>query len=397
MNARMWPCKEVDFSWSDAWFAFRACTGLLGKSRPVFEFDNETNKSFVCLSVRSAFDLYLSSRTWCADDECIYVGVNVPDMMRLAELHGLRIVAVDIDPLTTKVNLHELQSKFSKNTRFILIPHLFGYRGNIAEIVDIAQRYGVDVIEDCAQAFAGPSWTGTQTATVSLFSFGPLKTTSALQGGIAVVRDPKLLEVMKQRRIAYPRQSTWSYLMRVIRFMAFKLASGPVMYGLFVGTLRRFDVDHEQLVHALTKSVVGLSFIQSLRKVPSHALTRVIHTKVMCSQAAMTARTNAGMHLEQAIGPEVSLVLRDQRPHHFWMVPVLTPQALRLKHELRRHGFDAMSGRLSATGGHATTGAQALEDAVYLPFSSRMPVNELRRLGEVVTRFYSSANNRVSD
>ena len=62
-----------------------------------------------------------------------------------------------------------------------------------------------------------------------------------------------------------------------------------------------------------------------------------------------------------------------------------------VKSQLRRHGFDAMSERLSVVseGCSAAPGAERLADAVYLPFDPEMPGSELERLGELVTSLAS--------
>ena len=74
------------------------------------------------------------------------------------------------------------------------------------------------------------------------------------------------------------------------------------------------------------------------------------------------------------------------------MVPVLVRDGEALKRVLRGAGFDAMSGRLKAvrTANCPAPGADALQDAVYLPFDPDMPSRELERLGALVTRFFAA-------
>ena len=56
--------------------------------------------SLACLTVRSAFDLYLRAQRWEAGSEIVFSALTVPDMPRIARHHGLCPVPLDIDPAT---------------------------------------------------------------------------------------------------------------------------------------------------------------------------------------------------------------------------------------------------------------------------------------------------------
>ena len=393
MKLRLWPCKDIDFSWSDVGFALRNCLYTARSHADGKGLLDPTHHSLICMSVRATFDLYLASRGWGTGDECIFVGVNVPDMYRIAESRGLSVVGTDIDHLTTEVNLSQLRERISRNTRCIVIPHLFGYRYSLNGVIELANRHRIDVVEDCAQAFAGTNWSGSEGAILSLFSFGPMKTASALQGAIAIVRDPNLFESMSRRLISYPIQTTWRYFARVLRFSVMKIASHRMIYSVFVQTMRFLRVDHEVVIHASTKSATGASFEQWLKMRPCDALIRVIQRQVSSSDESVRWRVAKGECLTNSIGESVCLVLRNQRPNVYWMVPVLVRDQERFKNALRLEGFDAMSGRLKAFDKVGTVGATTLENALMLPFSPSMSDAELQRLGEFVTD-YCGARSR---
>ena len=387
MKLRLWPCKDIDFSWSDVRFALRDCV-FTTKSQTTKEgLLDPTHDSLVCMSVRATFDLYLASRGWGLGDECIFVGINVPDMYRIAESRGLSVVGGDLDPITTEVSLSDLREKISRNTRCIVIPHLFGYRYSLSGVIELANRHRIDVVEDCAQAFAGTNWSGSDGATLSLFSFGPMKTASALQGAIAIVRDPILFESMSRRLISYPIQTTWRYFARILRFSAMKIASHRMIYSVLIRTMRFLGVDHEIVIHASTKSATGASFEQRLEMRPCDALIRVIQRQISSSDEGIRRRVAKGERLTNSIGESVCLVLRNQRPNVYWMVPVLVCEQERFKNVLRREGFDVISGRLKAVDRGGAIGATILENALMLPFSPSMSGAELQRLGEFVTDY----------
>ena len=395
-SLHVWPSKDIDFSWTDVGYAVRMCLSIFPERRQKAELPIQTNgNSLFCLSVRAAFDLYLNARSLEDGDECIFVGVNVPDMIRIAESHRLRVCGVDIDPITTELDLPQLESNINPRTRFVVVPHLFGHRLALRPVLELASRYDLDVIEDCAQAFAGKCWWGTQGVTLSLFSFGPMKTATALQGSVAIVRNPDLYESMKRKLSSYPVQSTWRYFLRIVRFVALKIATQPSVYGVLIRVMRVLGINHENVVHAFTKSASVSSFQQWLHTQPCASLKRVIEWKVNHSDADIELRISKGSSLHETIGEGVPLVLRDQRPNMFWMVPVLVDNPDSLKNALRNNGFDAVSGRLVTVNCEETKGAKRLSSAVMLPFSPQMSDKDLQRIGIVTTKYHAGSTNSV--
>jgi dTDP-4-amino-4,6-dideoxygalactose transaminase len=173
---------------------------------------SDEGEAIACLTVRSAFDLFLRSRRWDEGDEIIFSAVTVPDMPILARRHGLRTVPLDIDPITTAWDVAELETLIGPRTRAVVLTHLYGAQLDIGPAVEVAQRHGILVIEDCAEAYSGPEWTGHAGADLNLFSFGPLKTATAIGGGLVRVRDAKLRESMRSILESDPVQPTSEHL-----------------------------------------------------------------------------------------------------------------------------------------------------------------------------------------
>lgn len=48
-------------------------------------------------------------------------------------------------------------------------------RYDITDIAEHCKKHNIDIFEDCAEAYEGPSWTGTPECTVTAFSFGTIK------------------------------------------------------------------------------------------------------------------------------------------------------------------------------------------------------------------------------
>ena len=130
------------------------------------------------------------------------------------ELAGATPVLVDIDPATFTMDPNRLEeavrrdeggnsSNVKRHSSIVtrhsaIIPvHLYGHPADMAAILEIARRYDLWVIEDCAQAH-GATIDGQKTGTfgdIAAFSFYPTKNLGALgDGGAVVTSDPALAE-----------------------------------------------------------------------------------------------------------------------------------------------------------------------------------------------------------
>src|SRR5262249_26846028 len=132
--------------------------------------------------------------------------------------HGLIAVPVDLDPHTAGPTLESLGRARSVRTRAVLVAHLFGGRLPLDDLLAFARTHRLFVIEDCAQAFEGDGWLGTCGVDASLFSFGTIKTATALGGAIVRVQDAAVLTQMRTIHAQWVHQSRWRLLLRVLKY-----------------------------------------------------------------------------------------------------------------------------------------------------------------------------------
>ncbi len=86
-----------------------------------------------------------------------------------------------------------IESKITKKTKAIIPIHLYGLPAPMDEIMEIAKRYGLKVIEDCAQAH-GATYKGKKVgslADAAAFSFYPTKNLGAYGDAGAIVTNDK--------------------------------------------------------------------------------------------------------------------------------------------------------------------------------------------------------------
>jgi len=105
---------------------------------------------------------------------------------------GATIVWADIDPETFVVSAQDIQSKITKNTKMVVVVHLYGLSCEMQLITQICTENNINLVEDCAQAI-GARYQGKQVGSFgdyACFSLHAQKNITTLgEGGVLVVKD----------------------------------------------------------------------------------------------------------------------------------------------------------------------------------------------------------------
>ena len=115
---------------------------------------------------------------------------------------GARPVFVDIDPVTRNLDTRRVEAAITPRTRALLPVHLAGLPCDLDALYELAQRHGLRVIEDAAQAI-GSRWRGRRVGSFgdfASFSFHPNKNATSIEGGCLVLpddADPALAERLR--------------------------------------------------------------------------------------------------------------------------------------------------------------------------------------------------------
>ncbi len=103
-------------------------------------------------------------------------------------------VFVDVDRRTMLMDTAKIEAAITDRTRAIIVVHLFGQPVPMDEVMGIADRHGLYVIEDCAQSHGG-KWAGRMVGTIghiNCFSLQQSKQITTGDGGIVVTNDEHL-------------------------------------------------------------------------------------------------------------------------------------------------------------------------------------------------------------
>ena len=117
---------------------------------------------------------------------------------------GAKPVFVDSAECCYNLRADQVAAKIGPKTKAIIAVHLFGQCADMDPILHAAQKHGIPVIEDAAQAL-GAKDKGRQAGTMGTlgtFSFFPTKNLGALgEGGMITTKDPSLAEKIRKLRV----------------------------------------------------------------------------------------------------------------------------------------------------------------------------------------------------
>lgn len=161
----------------------------------IFKSKKNTNNAQVesvvtTLSVRSSWDLYFQCRKFPAGSEVMMTAINIGDMTKIVEEHGLIPVPVDIDPYTMAPSLQQIKAATTEKTKACLFAYLFGITYDLSPFSEFLSGQGIEIIEDCAQSWRGlDTFRGSPHALITMFSFGTIKYNTAFFGSVNIIRE----------------------------------------------------------------------------------------------------------------------------------------------------------------------------------------------------------------
>ncbi|RMD84793.1 MAG: DegT/DnrJ/EryC1/StrS family aminotransferase [Candidatus Dadabacteria bacterium] len=117
-------------------------------------------------------------------------------------------IFADVDPVTLNITPSSVEERITSRTRAIIATHLFGNPCDVTSIKHIADRHGIPVIEDCAQAFLAQQ-DGRIVGTIgdiACFSLQQGKHMTTGEGGVVVTSNDKFA-----RRVRLFSDKAWGY------------------------------------------------------------------------------------------------------------------------------------------------------------------------------------------
>ena len=181
----------------------KAISGLFGNH--IIEFEEnfakfcDTKYAISCSSGTSALHLALAANNIKKGDEVLVSSLtNMATFFAVLYL-GAKPVPVDIEIDTLNIDIKDLKKKISRNTKAIMVVHLFGHPVDMDPIIEIANKFNIPLFEDCAEAH-GAEYKGKRVGGLSsagCFSFFANKILTTGEGGMVTTNDKKLADKVK--------------------------------------------------------------------------------------------------------------------------------------------------------------------------------------------------------
>jgi len=104
-----------------------------------------------CASGTDAIYLALKALSLGPKDEVILPANAYPSIFGVV-MANVKPILVDVDPITANINPQRIKYSITKQTKAILVVHLYGQAANLSPIKKITKKHSIYLIEDCAQA-----------------------------------------------------------------------------------------------------------------------------------------------------------------------------------------------------------------------------------------------------
>ncbi|GGB84454.1 aminotransferase DegT [Knoellia flava TL1] len=184
-------------------------SGMLAQGPEVKAFEEEFSEHFglgrACVAVNSGTSgqhLGLLSSGVKAGDEVIVPSFTFAATCNSVALTGATPVFADIDADDFCISPAAIEARITERTKGIMPVHLYGHPAKMDQIMAIADKHGLQVYEDAAQAH-GASLNGTPVGafgTFAMFSLYPTKNMTSGEGGMVSVGDAEVERLMRLYR-----------------------------------------------------------------------------------------------------------------------------------------------------------------------------------------------------
>jgi perosamine synthetase len=394
----MWVRTQLKIGWRDLLASLKASNSKLDRQSELLRaetyFSGERD-SIATYSVRSGFDLLLQALELKPGDEVLFSALNVRAMIKVVNAMGLVPVPIDLHLETMAPRLDLLEKAITSRSRVFVAAHLFGSRIDLKQVFSFAHSKGLIVVEDCAQAFNGRAYQGSELADVTMYSFGPIKTATALGGGILKVGNPVLRDRMRSIQANYPVQTERQQRKRIVKFLGLKAVTSPSVLGAIYRYYKARGQDYEDSLANKVRDVAPLSTVEKMRMQCSATLLWMINRRLYAyRQADVADRQKKGELLTSLLADSLRLPGQLNSHHDYWVYPILHSEPKALIKVLRENGFDAADlprsqhipapENRSELEPHAAAGL--MRDIVIVPCYASMPEADLRRQAAILNR-----------
>jgi perosamine synthetase len=227
------------------------------------KFSNYVGRKYgiACANGSGALDIAVAALKIGPGDEVIMPSFTIISPTISIIRSGAVPVLVDSDPLTWNMDVTQIESKITKNTKAILVVHIYGLPVDMDPVLELCKEYNLYLIEDAAEMH-GQTYKNIKCGSfgdISTFSFYPNKHITTGEGGMAVTDNEELAQrCRKLRNLAFEPDKP--------RFVHYELGWNYRMTNLQAALgIAQFERIEQ---HIIRKREIGRLYTSLLIKIP---------------------------------------------------------------------------------------------------------------------------------
>ena len=199
-------------------FNYKAISGHFGNELKEFEEGfakfSDSNYGITTTSGTTALHLALATLFITKGDEVLVSTLTNMATFFSVIYQGAKPIPIDIEEETYNIDPQLIESKITSKTKAIIVVHLFGHSVNMDPIIDIAKKYNLKIIEDCAEAH-GATYKGKKVGSlgdIGCFSFYANKIITTGEGGMLTTNSLQLAERAKElKSLAFGKKNKFMH------------------------------------------------------------------------------------------------------------------------------------------------------------------------------------------
>ena len=167
---------------------------------------------------------------------------------------GLQPIYVDCNKDDFNIDVEDLKSKISLQTKVVIVQHTYGLPANMDKVRTVCAENKLILIEDCAHSL-GAEYNGIKVGSHSkaaFFSFSRDKIISSVYGGMAVTNDDELGQALRQAQGKMGLPGSFWVLQQILHPILLSYIILPIYNFLDLG---KIFLVFSQITHVLSKAV----------------------------------------------------------------------------------------------------------------------------------------------
>jgi len=370
-----------------------------------FKHNYPTQEAVSFNSGRSALYAILKSFAIGEGDEVLiqaFTCVAVPNSIIWS---GAKPVYADIDN-TFNLDTKAIEKYISSKTKAIIIQHTFGIPAQIEKLKQIAEKYGLILIEDCAHSLDityGNKKLGTF-ADASFFSFGRDKVISSVFGGMAIINSKFKIQNSKLRE--FQKKSLFPN-----HFWIFQQLMHPIAFSIILPVYNFFSLGKIilrllQFLHLLSFPVyqeekIGRQPNIFPAKLPNALAVLAFIQLERLSEFNKRRKEIAEFYIKHL--KNLPFCLSTRQKLAYLRYPILAKQASQLKEFAKSKRIilgdwysniidpkDVSLDKLGYIKGSCPNAERIASQIINLPTYQRMTIEDARRIVKIIHEFYRS-------